>query len=128
VNAVEAVTRAATAYAVRCVLGGDFPVNDGAFRPIDVIAPAGTVVNARRPRRSRPATSRPRSASSTRCSGAFARALPDRVPAASSGTMNNLLIGGDDPRTGAPFAYYETLAGGHGAGPGGTARARCRRT
>ena len=50
--------------------------------------------------------------------GALARALPDRVPAASSGTMNNLLIGGTDPSSGRPFAYYETLGGGHGAGPG----------
>jgi N-methylhydantoinase B len=51
--------------------------------------------------------------------GALARALPDRVPAASSGTMNNLLIGGHDPRSGRPFAYYETLGGGHGGGPTG---------
>jgi N-methylhydantoinase B len=50
--------------------------------------------------------------------GALARACPDRVPAASAGTMNNLLVGGMDPRTGRPFAYYETLGGGHGAGPG----------
>jgi len=50
--------------------------------------------------------------------GAFARALPRLIPAASYGTMSNLLIGGTDPRAGRPFAYYETLAGGHGAGPG----------
>jgi N-methylhydantoinase B len=49
---------------------------------------------------------------------AFAEALPDRVPAASQGTMNNVLIGGVDPRTGGPFTYYETLAGGQGARPG----------
>src|SRR6185503_14061419 len=49
--------------------------------------------------------------------GAFSRALPG-MPAASYGTMSNLLIGGVDPRHGGPFAYYETLAGGHGAGPG----------
>ena len=49
---------------------------------------------------------------------ALARALPDRVPAASQGTMNNTLIGGVDPRTGAPFTYYETVAGGQGARPG----------
>jgi N-methylhydantoinase B len=48
---------------------------------------------------------------------AFAGMLPDRIPAASSGTMNNLTIGGIDPRTGEPFAYYETIAGGAGAGP-----------
>ena len=117
VNAVEAVARAASYYAVRCVLGGEFPVNDGAFRPIEVRAPLGSVVNARPPAAV--------SAGNVECSqrivdavlGALAQAAPERVPAASSGTMNNLLIGGVDPRTGAPFAYYETLGGGHGAGP-----------
>jgi N-methylhydantoinase B len=118
VNAVEAVTRAATSYAVRCVLGGDFPVNDGAFRPLTVIAPAGSLVHALPPA----AVAAGNVETSQRIVdvvlGAFARALPGRVPAASSGTMNNRLVGGADPRTGAPFAYYETLAGGHGAGPG----------
>ncbi len=117
VNAVEAVAKAASYYAVRCVLGGEFPVNDGAFRPIEVRAPLGSVVNARPPAAV--------SAGNVECSqrivdtvlGALHRAAPERVPAASSGTMNNLLIGGSDPRTGAPFAYYETLGGGHGAGP-----------
>jgi N-methylhydantoinase B len=48
---------------------------------------------------------------------ALAQALPQRIPAASSGTMNNLSFGGVDPRTGEPFAYYETIAGGMGARP-----------
>jgi len=48
---------------------------------------------------------------------ALAQALPDRIPAAASGTMNNLTIGGIDPRTREPFAYYETIAGGMGARP-----------
>ena len=48
---------------------------------------------------------------------ALAQAAPERVPAASSGTMNNLTIGGIDPRTGHSFAYYETIAGGMGARP-----------
>jgi N-methylhydantoinase B len=48
---------------------------------------------------------------------ALAAAVPDRIPAAASGTMNNLTIGGMDPRTGEPFAYYETIAGGMGARP-----------
>src|SRR5262249_50350238 len=48
---------------------------------------------------------------------ALAQALPERIPAAASGTMNNLTIGGIDPRTGEPFAYYETIAGGMGARP-----------
>jgi N-methylhydantoinase B len=118
VNAVEAVTRAATSYAVRCVLGGDIPVNDGTFRRIEVAAPLGTVVNPIPPA----AVAAGNVETSQRIVdvvlGAFARALPGRIPAASYGTMSNLLIGGMDPRTGRPFAYYETLAGGHGAGPG----------
>jgi N-methylhydantoinase B len=114
VNAVEAVTLAACGYAVRCVLGagaGDLPVNDGTFRPIEVVAPPGTVVNPRPPA----AVGAGNVETSQRIVdvvlGAFARALPGRIPAASSGTMNNILIGGTDPRTGTPFAYYETLAG-----------------
>jgi N-methylhydantoinase B len=83
------------------------------------VAPAGTVVNARAPA----AVSAGNVETSQRIVdvvlGAFARALPRRIPAASSGTMNNLLVGGfasGHPRE--PFAYYETLGGGHGAGPG----------
>jgi len=49
---------------------------------------------------------------------ALAQAIPDLIPAAAAGTMNNLTIGGVDPRTGEPFAYYETVAGGMGARPG----------
>jgi N-methylhydantoinase B len=118
VNAVEPVTRAASFYALRCVLGEDFPVNDGAFRPIEIVAPPGTVVNARLPAAVGAGNVETSQRIVDAVLGAFARALPGRIPAASSGTMNNLLIGGHDPRTGRPFAYYETLAGGHGAGPG----------
>jgi N-methylhydantoinase B len=50
--------------------------------------------------------------------GALAQAMPDRIPAASAGTMSNLVIGGYDPGRGRPFAYYETIAGGMGARPG----------
>jgi N-methylhydantoinase B len=116
VNAVEPVTRAACAYSLRCVLGGDWPINDGAFRPLEIVAPGGSVVNARPPA----AVSAGNVETSQRIVdvvlGAFARALPGRIPAASAGTMNNLLIGGHDAG-GHAFAYYETLGGGHGAGP-----------
>jgi N-methylhydantoinase B len=50
---------------------------------------------------------------------ALGGALPDLMPALSQGTMNNTTVGGTDPRTGQPFAYYETVGGGMGAGPGG---------
>lgn len=118
VNAVASVTRAAVCYVVQCVLGGDGPVNHGTFAPIEVRAPLGSVVNPRPPA----AVSAGNVETSQRIVdvvlGAFARALPDRIPAASYGTMSNLLIGGVDPRDGLAFAYYETLGGGHGAGPG----------
>ena len=118
-NAVEAVTRAGCAYALRLVLGGEIAINDGALRPVEVIAPYGSVVNPRPPA----AVSAGNVETSQRIVdtvlGAFARALPKVVPACSSGTMNNLLIGGTDPRSGRAFAYYETLGGGHGAAFGG---------
>lgn len=117
VNAVEPVTRAATYYAVRVALGESLPINEGAFRRIEVVAPPGSVVNARPPA----AVAAGNVETSQRIVdvvlGALARALPRRIPAASYGTMSNLLIGGIDPRRAAPFAYYETVGGGHGAGP-----------
>lgn len=118
VNAVEAVTRAASCYAVRCVLGGELPVNHGAFEPIEVLAPPGTIVNARPPAAVAAGNVETSQRIVDAVLGAFGRALPGRVPAASAGTMNNLLVGGADPRDGSAFAYYETLGGGHGAGPG----------
>lgn len=118
-NAVEAVTRAACAYATRLALGADIAINHGSLRPIEVVAPRGTVVNPRPPA----AVSAGNVETSQRivdvALGAFLLACPDRVPACSSGTMNNLLIGGVDPRSGRAFAYYETLGGGHGAAYGG---------
>jgi N-methylhydantoinase B len=117
VNAVSAVTLAASFYALRCVLGGDVPVNDGAFRPLTIVAPEGSIVNARPPAAVAAGNVETSQRIVDTVLGALARALPGRVPAASYGTMNNLLIGGIDPRRGTPFSYYETLGGGHGAGP-----------
>jgi N-methylhydantoinase B len=87
------------------------------MRPVRMIAPKGTVVNARPPA----AVAGGNVETSQRIVDvllrALAKAIPDRVPAGSSGTMNNLTIGGIDQRTGEPFAYYETIAGGMGARP-----------
>jgi N-methylhydantoinase B len=118
VNAVEAITYSACFYVFRCLLAEDVPATAGLMRPIGVIAPAGTVVNARPPA----AVAGGNVETSQRIVDvllrALAQAIPDRIPAAASGTMNNLTIGGIDPRTGEPFAYYETIAGGMGARPG----------
>ncbi|HKW76783.1 MAG TPA: hydantoinase B/oxoprolinase family protein [Terriglobales bacterium] len=117
INAVEAITYSACFYVFRCLLQEDVPAAAGLMRPVRVIAPEGTVVNARPPA----AVAGGNVETSQRIVDvllrALAQAMPDRVPAGSSGTMNNLTIGGIDPRTGQPFAYYETIAGGMGARP-----------
>jgi len=117
VNAVEAITYSACFYVFRCLLRDEVPATAGLMRPIRLIAPAGSVVNARPPA----AVAGGNVETSQRIVDvllrALAQALPERIPAASSGTMNNLTIGGSDERgaTPAPFAYYETIAGGAGA-------------
>jgi N-methylhydantoinase B len=114
VNAVAAVTRSAVFYAVRCLLearpGGEaVPANEGCFRPVTFTLPERSVVNASPPR----AVAAGNVETSQRITdvvlGALAQALPEVIPAASQGTMNNLTIGGPD------LAYYETIAGGAGA-------------
>jgi N-methylhydantoinase B len=118
VNAVEAITCSACFYVFRCLLTEDVPAAAGLMRPIRVVAPQGTIVNARPPA----AVAGGNVETSQRIVDvllrALAQAVPDRIPAAASGTMNNLTIGGIDPRTGEPFTYYETIAGGMGARPG----------
>lgn len=118
VNAVEAITYSACFYVFRCLLADDVPATAGLMRPIRVIVPEGSVVNARPPA----AVAGGNVETSQRIVDvllrALAQAIPDRIPAAASGTMNNLTIGGIDPRSGQPFAYYETIAGGMGAAPG----------
>jgi len=118
VNANLAITLSATLYAFRCLVTEDVLYNAGISRPIKVIAPEGSVVNARHPS----AVAGGNVETSQRITdvvlGALSKALPDRIPAASQGTMNNVTLGGKDPVTGAPFAYYETAGGGMGGRPG----------
>jgi N-methylhydantoinase B len=126
VNAVFAITLSAVYYVFRCLLTLDVPNNSGCLIPIEVIAPPGSVVNALSPA--------PVAGGNVETSqrivdvllGALSQACPDKVPAASQGTMNNLTIGtqGLSTRSGndsgdeeLPFAYYETVGGGMGARP-----------
>ncbi|TAK33169.1 MAG: hydantoinase B/oxoprolinase family protein [Chloroflexota bacterium] len=119
VNAVLAVTKSAVAYVVRCLLGEGVPTNDGSLAPVHVIAPEGTVVNPLPPAAVAAGNVETSQRIVDAILGALAQALPDRIPAASQGTMNNLTLGGIDPRTGRSYAYYETIGGGSGAGPRG---------
>ena len=123
-NAVRSIAESAAWYAVRCVVGADAgdlasPVNSGTFAPVEVIVPKGSILDAEPPH----AVAGGNVETSQRIVdvvlGALAQALPDLIPAASQGTMNNVAIGGYDPERGRPFAYYETVGGGAGAGPAG---------
>src|SRR5205823_196085 len=117
INAVEAITVSAVSYCFRCLVGGDVPASAGLIEPIEVIAPKGTVVNANPPASVAGGNVETSQRIVDTVFKALAQAVPDRIPAASQGTMNNLTIGGIDPRTGAEFSYYETVAGGMGARP-----------
>ncbi|MDD4931990.1 MAG: hydantoinase B/oxoprolinase family protein [Methylacidiphilaceae bacterium] len=119
VNAVFAIALSAVSYVVRALLREDVPANAGLLAPVQVVAPPGTVVNALFPA----AVAAGNVETSQRLVDvllrALSQALPDVIPAASSGTMNNLTLGGVDPESGCAFAYYETIAGGMGGGPAG---------
>lgn len=121
-NAVRSITESATWYAARCIASSDTrgrPVNSGTFAPVRVIIPPGSLLDAEPPH----AVAGGNVETSQRVVdvvlGALSKALPDLVPSASLGTMNNLTVGGQDPERKAPFAYYETVGGGAGAGPQG---------
>jgi N-methylhydantoinase B len=111
-NAVEAVTRSCLYYAVRVATDPTIPANGGCYRPLTLIAPEGSVVNARFPAAVAAGNVETAQRIADVLLGALAQAAPDRVPAASQGTMNNVLIGNDE------FAYYETVGGGQGGRPG----------
>jgi N-methylhydantoinase B len=118
VNAVEAIAVSAVYYVFRCLLTEDVPATSGLIRPIRVIAPAGTIVNAAPPAAVAGGNVETSQRMVDTLFRALAKAAPSRIPAASQGTMNNLTLGGRDPRNNSPFAYYETIAGGMGARPG----------
>jgi N-methylhydantoinase B/oxoprolinase/acetone carboxylase alpha subunit len=111
VNAPEAVTVSAVAYALRVAVDPTIPANAGSLRPVSVIAPPGTLVAARHPAAVGAGNVEVSQRIADVCLGALAQALPDRVGAAGQGTMNNLLVGGKG------WVYYETVGGGEGAQP-----------
>jgi N-methylhydantoinase B len=116
-NAVYGVTLSGVYYAIRALLAADIPMNDGVFRPIEVHVPEGTLLNPHRPA--------PVSAGNVETSmrnadlvlAALGKLAPERVPAQSGGSMNNVMMGGIDER-GEPWAFYETNGCGMGARPG----------
>jgi N-methylhydantoinase B len=115
INCPLTVTAAAVFYSVFCLLPPGTPACAGAFEVIEIKAEVGALVHAQRPS----ATAAGNVETSMRivdCMfGALAKALPEQIPAASQGTMNNVAMGEVDR-----WDYYETLGGGTGAGPSGS--------
>ncbi|MEX2131459.1 MAG: hydantoinase B/oxoprolinase family protein [Pseudohongiellaceae bacterium] len=111
------VTAAAAFYAFRCLMDEATPACAGAFRRIKLVTRPGSIVDAQRPA----AVAAGNVETSTRLVdvifGALAQALPEKIPAASQGSMNNIAMGHINRLTGTRWDYYETLAGGMGAGP-----------
>ncbi|MDX1622802.1 MAG: hydantoinase B/oxoprolinase family protein [Gemmatimonadota bacterium] len=117
-NANPAVVRSAVFYVIRAFLDEDAPANDGILDPVEIAIPEGSLLD--------PPWGSPVAAGNVETSqrvvdallGALSGALPDRTPAASQGTMNNVTLGGERG-DGRPFTYYETVAGGAGGHPEG---------
>jgi N-methylhydantoinase B len=106
-------TFTACVYVVKCLVDPDIPLNEGFYRPIRVIAPEGSVLNATHPT----AIVGGWEVSMHVCEmllKALSQALPDRVPAGSKGTLCQVGFGGKNPVTGEYYCFYETLAGGYG--------------
>jgi N-methylhydantoinase B len=117
INAVSAVTDSSVFFTIRAITDPSIPANSGCYRPLKIYIPEGTVLNAKPPA----AVSAGNVETSQRIVDlllrAFTAVIPNRVIAGCQGTMNTLTIGGMDPRSGKPYAYCETTAGGQGARP-----------
>jgi N-methylhydantoinase B len=116
-NAVTPIARSAVFYCLRLLATDDVPVNHGCFEPVRVTAPPRSLLDPVFPAAVAVGNTETGQRVVDAVLGAFAEALPDRVPAASQGSMNNVTFGGAGER--GSFVYYETIAGGHGAGPAG---------
>jgi N-methylhydantoinase B len=123
VNAVAAITASATRYVLRCVveelLGTPLPAGGGSLAAVRLVLPERSVVDAAPPASVAAGNVETSQRITDVLLRALGEALPDHVPALSQGTMNNITVGGVDPRSGHAFAYYETVGGGMGAGPTG---------
>ncbi|PJF23277.1 MAG: 5-oxoprolinase [Phototrophicales bacterium] len=113
VNAVEPIVRSATWYCVRLLTDEDIPVNHGCFEPVTVLTKVGSVLNPEFPAAVAVGNTETSQRVVDVVLGALAKAIPDKIPAASQGSMNNLTVGGIFQ--GQQFVYYETIGGGHGA-------------
>jgi N-methylhydantoinase B len=119
INAVAPMTHSAVFFAVKVLTDANMPANAGILRPVTIRIPPASFLDARWPAAVCAGNTETSQRISDTVLKAFAQVAPSRVPAASQGTMNLIGVGGIDPRSGQPYTYIETIAGGQGGRPGG---------
>lgn len=117
-NAPLSVTTAAVVYCFQCLASQELPLNSGPLQLLDIIVDEDSILNAKYPAAVVGGNVETSQRVVDLVFGALSKAIPDKIQAASSGTMNNVTFGGHDKVSGSEFAYYETIAGGMGARKG----------
>lgn len=115
VNSTRAVTLACVYFALKSVIDPELPSSAGTFRPVRIITPEGSLVNPRFPAPVSNANINTAQRIADVILGALAQGMPERVPAASTGSMSIFTIGGANPDSGVYYSYVETYGGGQGA-------------
>jgi N-methylhydantoinase B len=113
-NAPYSVATAAAIYVFQCLAPKELPLNSGPLRAVKIIVDESSILNAKFPRAVVGGNVETSQRVVDVVFGALSKAIPNRVPAASAGSMSNIAFGGINPRTGRTYAYYETIAGGMG--------------
>ncbi len=116
INAVYGVTVASSSYAIKAAIDPSLPMNYGFFKVVNILAPEGTLVNPKKPAPVAAGNVETSQRIAETVLKALAVPLPKRIPAASHGSMNNVMVGG--VHEGASWAFYETIGGGMGGRPG----------
>jgi len=119
INAVAPMTHSAVFFAVKILTDATIPANAGILRPVEIKIPAGSFLDAQPPAAVCAGNTETTQRVADTVLRAFAQFAPNRIPAASQGTMNLIGVGGIDPRNGRSYTYIETIAGGQGGRPGG---------
>lgn len=119
VNAVKPMTHSAVFYAIKILTDATLPPNAGVLRPVEIRIPPGSFLDARAPAAVCAGNTETTQRVADTVLRAFAQIAPDRIAAASQGTMNLIGIGGRDPRSTRAYTYIETIGGGQGGRPYG---------
>jgi N-methylhydantoinase B len=119
INAVAPMTYSASFFAIKVLTDPEIPVNAGTFRNVELRIPEGSFLAARPPAAVCAGNTETTQRIADTVLKVCAQFAPDRVPAASQGTMNTIAVGGNDPRDGRPYSYIETIGGGQGGRPMG---------